>query len=355
MRIATVDIRPCVQGLRDPSWKFARAVVPRLEGQVLVLTDDDGVQGLGYAHAIPAITTHGAGAAASLAWLAPRLVGRRVDDIAPICEEVDAVLAFNPSVKAALDMALHDLLARRLGVPVHVLLGGRLRDAVAQSRILAIKTPAEMAAKAAELVEAGYRQLKLKLSGDTALDVERVAAVRDAVGNGPALTLDPNQSYSAKQMMGAFARMERHGITLIEQPVPAADWAGLALLTRSLPVAIEADESAQTVHDVARLTAERTVDVINLKITKLGGIRRFIEAVHLCEANGVAVRVGAAFGPALLQAMAVQAASVVKALPFACELSEHEHLLDDPFTPLPVLQGAIAVPTGPGCGVVFAA
>ena len=156
-------------------------------------------------------------------------------------------------------------------------------------------------------------------------------------------------------MMGAFARMERHGIALIEQPVPAADRAGLALLTRSLPVAIEADESAQTVDDVARLAAERGVDVMNLKITKLGGIRRFIEAVHLCEANGVAVRVGAAFGPALLQAMAVQAASVVKARPFACELSEHEHLLDDPFTPLPVVQGAIAVPAGPGCGVTFAA
>jgi L-alanine-DL-glutamate epimerase-like enolase superfamily enzyme len=355
MNIAAIHIEPCTQRLRDPSWKFARAGVPQLEGSVLVLTSDDGVQGLGYAHAIPAISTHGAGARSALDWLTPLLLNRRVADLAAIMEEVDTRLAFNASVKAAIDMALHDLLARQLGVPVHVLLGGAHRQSVAQSRILAIKSPAEMAAQAALLVEQGYGQLKLKLSGDTGLDLLRIAAVRDASGPDIALTLDPNQSYNAKQMMLAYARFERHDIALIEQPVPAADWRGLALLTRSLPVAIEADESAQTVHDVFRLVADRMVDVINLKLTKLGGLRHFVEAVRICEAGGVVCRVGAAFGPALMQAMSLQAASVIKALPHACELAEHQHLLDDPFTDLPVVQGTLAVPQGPGCGTVYAA
>lgn len=354
-RIAEVAIRPCVQRLRDPTWKFARAGVPRLDGHVLVLVDDDGHQGLGYVHAIPAITTHGEGAAAALALLTPMLRHRRLDELALLVEEIDATLAFNPSVKAAIDMALHDLLAHRLGVPVHLLLGGALRSSVAQARILAIKSPAEMAEQAALRVAEGYGQLKLKLSGDTDLDVQRVAAVRAAAGPRTVLTLDPNQSYSAKQMMVAFSRMERHDIALIEQPVPAADWAGLALLTRSLPVAIEADESAQTVHDVFRLVAERTVDVVNLKITKLGGLRRFMQAVRLCEAGQVGCRVGAAFGPSLLQAMGLQAASVLASVPFACELAEHHHLLDDPFDELPVSQGQMSVPTGPGCGIGWAA
>ena len=326
--------------------------MPQLEGHVLVLTDDAGTRGYGYVHAIPAISTHGAGAVAGLGLLAPLLVGRHPGDLAAIAEEVDATLAFQPSVKAGIDMALHDLLSRRLGVAVHVLLGGKLHARIAQSRIVPIKEPAAMAAMAAELAESGYRQLKLKLSGDTVLDVARVAAVRDAVGDALLLTLDPNQSYSAKQMTAAFARLERYGIALIEQPVPAADWAGLALLTRTLPVAIEADESAQTVHDVFRLVSERACDVINLKVTKLGGLRRFLQAVRICEAGNVGCRVGAAFGPALLQAMSLQAASVVKSLPFACELSEHLHLQDDPFTELPVEGGAIDVPNGPGCGVV---
>ena len=354
MKIVSANIRPCLQRLRDPTWKFARATVPQLEGHVLVLTDEDGVEGMAYVHAIPAITTSGGGAAATLQFVTPMLVGRRADDLAAIVEEIDKSLAFAWSVKAAVDMALHDLLTRRLGVPVHVLLGGKLRDSIEQSRILAIKSPGEMGAQAARLVTEGLRQLKLKLSGDTGLDVQRIASVRDAAGADVALTLDPNQSYSAKQMMGAFSKMERYDIALIEQPVPAADWEGLALLTKSLPIAIEADESALTVHDVFRLVSERVVDVINLKITKLGGLRRFMEAVRICEAGNVGVRVGAAFGPALLQAMGVQAASVVRALPYACELYESQHLLDDPFTTLPFANGCIEVPTGPGCGVGWA-
>lgn len=351
MRIAQARITPCTQRLKDPSWKFARAQVPQLEGWLLQLTDDDGHTGLGYAHAIPAITTQGSGAQAALQFLLPRLQGRRVDSIAEVVEEIDATLNYAASVKAAIDMALHDLQARRLGVPVHVLLGGALHTRLPQSRILAIKPPAEMAAQAAALAAEGYSQLKLKLSGDTALDAQRIAEVRSAAGAAVRLTLDPNQSYSAKQMLSAFARFERHDIALIEQPVPAADWAGLALLTRTLPVAVEADESAQTVHDVFRLVSERMVDVINLKVTKLGGLRRFMQAAKLCEAGGVGVRVGAAFGPALLQAMGLQAACTVAQLPMACELAEHLHLLDDPFEPLPVVQGSLVLPAGPGCGV----
>jgi L-alanine-DL-glutamate epimerase-like enolase superfamily enzyme len=354
MRIVDVTLRPCLQRLRDPSWKFARATVPQLEGHVLVLTDEDGVEGLGYVHAIPAITTNGASAAAGIAFVKPMLLGRRVDELAAIVEEIDKALASAVSVKAAVDMALHDLLAKRLCVPVHVLLGGKLRSAVAQSRILAIKAPAEMGAQAARLAAEGLKQLKLKLSGDTALDVQRLASVRDAVGPDVVLTLDPNQSYNAKQMSAAFAKMERYDIALIEQPVPAADWAGLALLTNTLPIAIEADESAQTVHDVFRLVSDRVVDVINLKITKLGGLRNFMAAVKICEAGGVGVRIGAAFGPSLLQAMGLQAASVVKALPYACELYENQHLMDDPFDPLALTDGSLAVPLEPGCGVSWA-
>ena len=354
MKIVDAALRPCTQRLRDPSWKFARAGVPQLDGHVLVLTDEDGHQGLGYLHAIPAITTHGEGARSALEFLKPMLLGRRADELADLVEMLDAVLAYNPSVKAGIYMALHDLLARNLGVALNVLLGGAMRDTIPQARILAIKPPADMARQAALRVEEGFRQLKLKLSGDTVLDTHRVAEVRAAVGSQVVLTLDPNQSYNAKQMMSAFSRMERHDIALIEQPVPAADWAGLALLTKTLPVAIEADESAQTVHDVFRLVSERVVDVINLKPTKLGGLRRFMQAAKVCEAGQVGTRVGAAFGPALLQAVGLHAASVLNALPFGCELSEHQHLLDDPFTPLPGDAGMSVVPTAAGCGVTWA-
>jgi L-alanine-DL-glutamate epimerase-like enolase superfamily enzyme len=354
MKITNFSLYSCSQRLRDANWKFSRASVPGLHAHVLALSDEMGNIGLGYAHAIPAISGVGDGVLAALKSLAPSLVGRSLEEISSIVDACDRQLAFNASAKAAVDMALHDLLARRLGVPVHALLGGRHHDSIRQSRIVPVKEPLQMGESAAKLAAEGYAQLKLKLTGDMATDVQRVACVRDAVGGSVFLTLDPNQAYNAKTMMTAFARMERCDIALIEQPVPADDWAGLKLLTQSLPAAIEADESAQTVQDVYRLVSDRVVDVVNLKVTKLGGLLRFTQAAAICQAGGVVTRVGAAFGPALMQAFAAQAASTLRALPFACELAEHQHLLDDPFEDLPVNGGVIRVPMAAGCGVQFA-
>lgn len=353
MNIVSATLRPCSQTLSDPGWKFARATVPRLDGWTVVLEDGNGVQGLGYAHAIPAITDVGDGVQAALAFLLPLLPGRSPADLNAIMGDIDARLAFANSAKAAIDMALHDLLARQLRVPLHVLLGGAVRAGVAQARIVPIKRPDEMAVHAAHLVQQGYRQLKLKLAGDE-LDVARVAEVRAAAGAGAVLTLDPNQSYDAKRMMRTFARIERHDIALIEQPLPASDWTGMKRLTDALPVAIEADESAATLDDVLALVGGGVVDAVNLKVTKLGGLRKFAAAVAICETGGVTCRVGATFGPALLQAAALHAAACVGKLPFACELSEHLHLRDDPFTPLPVDGGAMSLPPGAGCGVAYA-
>lgn len=354
MPIVTAELRPCTQRQADAGWKFARATVPELRGWVILLTDENGVTGLGYCHAIPAITTHGAGAEAALQHLRPLLVGREPEELAPIMDLVEATLVGNRSAKAAIDMALHDLLARRAGLPLSALMGGRYRDSIPQSRILPIKAPAEMAASAAGLVEKGYRALKLKLAGDAALDARRVAEVRAAVGAGVVLTLDPNQSYSAKGFLAAWRGLEAHDIALVEQPVPAADWAGLALVTRTLPVPVEADETVESVADVIRVVEGRVADVVNLKLTKLGGVRNFVTAARILEGGQIAARVGAAFGPALLQGASAHAAASLRNLPFACELSEHDHILDDPFTPLPIEQGVIAVPPGPGCGIVYA-
>ncbi|MBO1074538.1 mandelate racemase/muconate lactonizing enzyme family protein [Roseomonas marmotae] len=354
MPIISAELRPCTQRQADANWSFARATVPELRGWVLVLTDEDGVTGLGYAHAIPAITTHGAGAEAALHFLRPLLLGRDPADLAAILDLVETALAGNRSVKAAIDMALHDLLARRSGLPLSALMGGRFRDRIPQSRILPIKQPAEMAAAAAGLVAKGYRTLKLKLSGEAELDARRVAEVRAAAGERTTLTLDPNQSYSAKGFIAAWRQLERHDIALVEQPVPAADWAGLALVTRSLPVPIEADETVESVADALRVVEGRVADVVNLKLTKLGGVRNFVTAARLLEAGQITARMGAAFGPALLQAASAHAAASLRQLPFACELSEHDHILDDPFTPLPIQDGVIEVPPGPGCGVAYA-
>jgi L-alanine-DL-glutamate epimerase-like enolase superfamily enzyme len=300
---------------------------------------------------MPTISIHGEGAKAGLDFLLPRLIGRDPFAIAEIMQDVDNALAGQPSVKAAIDMALHDLAARRLGVPLDVLFGGRRRETIPQGRIVPLKSPTEMAEVARALAADGFAMIKLKWSGDSELDIARAAAIRQAVGPKVVLTLDANQAYSAKTFIRTFARVEQFDITLVEQPVPAADWDGLSLITRTIPAAVEADESAGSVDDVFRLVSERVCDSVNLKITKLGGIRKTLAAATICEAGGVACRLGAAFGPSLMQAFSAHVAAMFRRIEVPCELSEHLHLTDDPFDPLPVTDGVVSVPAGIGCGV----
>jgi L-alanine-DL-glutamate epimerase-like enolase superfamily enzyme len=354
MPIVSAETKPCVQRQSDAGWTFARAAVPDIRGWTIILTDDAGRVGLGYGHALPTVTANSEGTKAALDFLLPRLIGRDGAEIAAIMEEVDLALALAPAAKAGIDMALHDLLARKLNVPLNVLFGGAIRRTIPQGRIVPLKAPAEMAEHARKLAAEGYPMIKVKFSGDSELDIARIAAVREAVGPKTILTIDTNQTYSAKGFIRAFARIERHDITLVEQPVTADDWQGLALCTRTLPVAVEADESAGSLADVAKLVNGRMVDVINLKVTKLGGIRNTLKAVALCEAGGVGCRLGAAFGPALLQAVSAHIAAAFRRLEYPCELAEHLHLLDDPFTPLPVENGVVTVPTEPGSGVSLA-
>jgi L-alanine-DL-glutamate epimerase-like enolase superfamily enzyme len=351
MGIASTEILPCVQKLSDQRWTFVRGPVQELQGWTLRLTDESGQTGLGYCHALPTVSTNGEGARAGLDFLVPRLVGRDPFAIAEIMQDVENALAFQPSVKAAIDMALHDLAARRLGVSLDVLLGGRRRAAIPQGRIVPLKAPAEMADAARTLAAEGFPMIKVKWSGDPDLDVARIAAVRQAVGPTPMLTIDANQSYSAKTFIRTFARAERHDIALVEQPVPASDRSGLALITQTLPVLVEADESAGSLDDVYRLVTDRAVDAVNLKITKLGGIRNTMAAVAICEAGGIVTRLGAAFGPSLLQAFSAHVAATFRRIEVPCELSEHLHLADDPFTGFHAGGGTVPVPTAAGCGV----
>jgi L-alanine-DL-glutamate epimerase-like enolase superfamily enzyme len=350
-KIRSFELKPCLQRQSDPNWTFARATVPQLPGWTLVLTDEDGHTGLGYGHAIAAITTHGEGAEAALKYLCPRLIGCHGADISAIMDDLELSLAGQFSAKAAIDMALHDLLARRLSIPLHVLLGGKRRETLPQARIVSIKSPQQMAETSAKLVEQGFGTLKLKLAGDATLDAERVRAVREAIGPSPQITLDPNQSYHAKGFISAFRLMENYAISLVEQPVPSADLAGLKLVTQTLPVPVEADESADSLAAVWRIASDRLADCVNLKITKLGGIRNTLAAMRICEAAGLICRFGAAFGPSLLQAMGAHVAACARDLPFASELSEHTHLLDDPFEPLVVTGGEIKLPVQSGSGI----
>ena len=351
VRIARVEITPATMAKDDPQWRFALGASSETHGFVVQVHTDEELTGLGYTTAVPHLGLTRESVEAGLRANAARLPGADPLNLAARLAELEG----NNAARAGIDLALHDLAARALGVPLHRLLGGKVRDEVSLLRSLAIKTPTEMATIARRLVDEGYRHLKIKLEGDADADVARVAAIRAAVGPQVHLTVDANQSYRVPDAIQAVRRMEAYGIELVEQPVAADDVDGLAAVSRAVDTPVEADESASSVVDVFRLVAARAVDSVSLKLPKLGGLRPAREAAAICVAGGVRCRLGATVGSRLLAAAALHFVAATPELSEVCELGEFARLRDDPAEGLEVERGRLRVPTGLGVGVTLRA
>lgn len=350
-KIAKVRIDPCMMPKDDPEWKFALAANPMSEGWIVTVIAEDGTCGYGYASSMPHYGAPTEAVRANLEGFSKELKGADSRSIAQILHKLDRLVVGNNQAKSAIDCALHDLQARRFGVPLCELFGGAMRSEFASLRILPIKSPADMAANARKLMQKGVRHFKIKVHGDVAEDVARVAAIREECGPDVGLTIDANQSYTPKDAIRAITAMAAHGIALAEQPVAANDLRGLKLVTDSVPVVVEADEAADSLDQVFALVQGRMVDAVSLKITKLGGLRNTVAAARICETGNVRYRIGAHVGSRLLAACAIHMAAALPGIWYACELTEFDRLLDDPFEGLEVENGIVRLPTAPGSGV----
>jgi L-alanine-DL-glutamate epimerase-like enolase superfamily enzyme len=345
VKITSLRASPCEMPLEDKDWKFALGAVSAARGFVVSLTTDSGHTGYGYAPSIPHMGSLFDILPKEFERLTPAVEGVGPFEIERVLQKMDALLGGASQAKGAIDLQ-----ARILGLPLHDLLGGKLRTRIPVLRILALKQPEDMARIAASLFEQGYRYFKIKVEGDLDLDVARVRAIRQRLGDEAHLTIDANQSYAAKEAILAINRMSEYRLDLVEQPVHRKDLKGLALVTQATDVTIEADEGAGTIDEILTLATNRIVDAVSLKLPKLGGIRNAVAAARICEACGIKVRLGAHVGTRLLNAHAVHVASALD-VSYACELGEFMRMYDDPFKGIDVVDGHIDVPEAIGCGV----
>jgi L-alanine-DL-glutamate epimerase-like enolase superfamily enzyme len=351
MKITALTIDPCVMRKEDPTWAFALAASPITEGWIVSIHTDEGMTGYGYASATAHMGASMEGLKGTLERLEPVLVDRDPADMSAIRMALDQALSGNNQAKAGIDNALFDLNARLLDVPMNRLFGGVVRREFPVLRILAIKEPDEMAEQAQILVDQGYRYLKIKVHGEVAKDVARVAAIRKQVGDDVHLTIDANQSYTTKNAIAALNRMAEFNIDLVEQPVRIDDLKGLKLVTDSVPVAVEADESAGSLAEVAYLVENRIVDAVSLKVAKHGGLWNTMIAAQICATGNIKYRFGAHVGTRLQNAHAMHLAASLPDIWYACEFGEFARLLDDPFEGIEVEDGTIHLPQGVGSGV----
>lgn len=353
MAIARVRTHRIDLPLSDPEWRFVRGPIPSIAGHAVELVDDQGRSGFGYFRAMPPATAPLEALKASFDPLAQCVIGTDPSHIAATMQRLDQAQAGMAPLKAALECALHDLLARTLGCPLHALYGGVREQQFANTRIVPLKTPEAMGAVAAGLVAQGFGFLKIKLSGDAALDLARVRAVREAAGPQVRLMADANESYEPKAAIRLVHGLLPFGIELIEQPTPGHDLAGLAQVARAVPIPVEADESAPDLAAILRIAELRAAESISLRVMNLGGIRNTLKAVALCEAAGLRYRFGAIFGSCLMHAHTLQIAATLPAPVFAHEFSEFALFLNDPFEGLRLERGVVHLPAGVGTGVEF--
>jgi L-alanine-DL-glutamate epimerase-like enolase superfamily enzyme len=350
MKIDRIEILPADMPQSDPKWRFAIHANRVSQGWLVAIAADDGTVGYGYASATKHMGASSEGLKGVLNDFTGLLLGRDPFDIEAIMVDLDHRLRGMNQAKAAIDCALHEIAARALGVPLCTLFGGKLRTEFPVLRVLSLKRPDEMAGKARELVDAGYRDIKIKVDGRVDLDAARVRAIRDEVGPEIRLTIDANQAYKPKGAIRLANKVADLGVEIFEQPCNADDHAGLKFVTEHSPIAVEADESAGSVRDVFRLVANRVVDLVSLKVPKLGGLRNTIAAARICEAADIPCRLGAHVGPRLLTAQAMHLAASLPSLSFACEFGEFVRLQNDITEGVENQNGIIRLPAGIGSG-----
>lgn len=294
MKITQVKLGRISTPLRVP-FKTALRTVSSVEDVIVELHTDTGAVGYGEAPPTGVITgdTTGAIIGTIRDHIAPAILGRGLDEFEDLTSAVQKALVHNTSAKAAVDMALWDLLGQKYSAPVYRMLGGA-RSNIVTDITISVNPPEEMARDARTAIQRGYDCLKVKVGIDPELDVARLAAVREAVGKDVKLRIDANQAWNAKQAVRILDQMQEKGLDIefVEQPVPAADLEGMQYVTRHASVPVLADESVFSPADALRIMQTGAADFVNIKLMKCGGITNALRIASAAEVYGVECMIG---------------------------------------------------------------
>ncbi len=294
MKITEVKLGKISVPLRVP-FKTALRSVSSVEDIVVEVHTDTGAVGYGEAPPTGAITgdTTGAILGALQDHIIKTVVGREVDDFEDLMLALNKCIVGNTSAKAAMDMALWDLYGQLYRIPVYKLLGGSRKEIITDITI-SVNDPDEMARDAVDAVRRGYDTLKIKVGAHPELDVARLTAVRQAIGNDTRIRIDANQGWEPKQAVRLLNQMQEKGLDIefVEQPVKAHDIDGLRYVTERSYVPVLADESVFSPEDAVRIMQTRAADLVNIKLMKCGGLYNALKIVSAAEVYGVECMIG---------------------------------------------------------------
>lgn len=279
-------IRPFITAVRRTEY---------VEDVVVMIKTDNGSIGYGSAASTPAITGENQTSIINVIQniLAPKLIGKSIDNFNQLLYLLDTSLKKNSSAKAALDMALHDLFAQYCRLPLYKFLGAS-SPKIKTCITISIKNPLEMASDAKLLIDQGFDILKIKVGQGPLEDIERIKAIRKAVGDKIKILVDANQGWSAKNAVQVIKSFEKNnvGIELVEQPVKAHDLENLKFVRDRVETMIFADEACFSPIDAMSIAKMNASDGINIKLMKSGGIYNANAIYHIANNSSIHCMVG---------------------------------------------------------------
>jgi L-alanine-DL-glutamate epimerase-like enolase superfamily enzyme len=348
--ITSVEAAPFSVPLRSVA-KVAFAVPVNADNVLVRLRMSDGTVGYGEVSAYSPVMSETQASDLALARpLGSLLLGRDPFELPRL---LDAMIATSPAsggIIAAFEMALWDLCGKIAGQPVYRLLGAA-RDSFETDCTVFLDSPEAMAKLAVEWVREGFPAIKIKLGEAPGLDIERVRAIREAVGPNVQLRCDANEGWSVSDALAALRGIAPYGLQFCEQPVKEWDWNGLHNVRAGSPVPIMADEAVHSPHDAIEGLRHDAFDMINIKLLKAGGILPAVRIAHVAAAANVPCMVGCMAETRLALTAAAHVVMSQEIIRWADLDAYHEMTVDLCSGGMKVERGVVTLPDTPGLGV----
>lgn len=335
-------------------------VYESVKNVIVKLVTDDGLVGIGEAAPLPGLYGETQDSVVgAVSFLAPAILGEDPRSIVQAHQRMDRLLPIgNFTAKCAIDVALHDLAAQSMEVPLYQYLGGKTRDTYRTHIATRPGGTQEMVDEIASRVNEGFSVFKVKAGGDAEKDLIRIQALLDAAPPGVLLSIDVNQGWNLYESHTVIERVAKHPTynanVMIEQPVRSQDIDNLARITRASPIPIIADDAVCTKEQALTIIQKQAAHVINIKISKAGGLHRARQVVGLCEAAGMPYIIDEITETRVCGTAVSHLALTVGTLVYGgCTC--HRHLRDDPVADggLRIDDGMVSVAERPGLGLTL--
>ena len=293
LRIRQVELYKLFIPLKEP-FIISLGPIPNAENVLVIIHTEEGISG--YGECSPFMSINGESMDTCFVvgqYFAKLFMGQNALDIEGRVHDMDRLIYGNNSIKSAFDMALYDIASKNAGVPLYKFLGGDRSKPIVTDYTVSIGEPAKMALDAVKIMQEGYPAIKIKLGKNGKTDVERIRAIRGAVGNEIPLRIDANQGWQVNEAIATLQELAPFDIQHCEEPIPRWAFMQLPAVRQQSPIPIMSDESCGDEHDAERLIQLKACDLMNIKLGKSGGIFKALKMVKLAEAADVHLQVGA--------------------------------------------------------------